>query len=362
MGSVVHKEPDWDALPESVPRRVRRLIERCLRKNPQDRLRDIGDARIELNEEEGEKPPEGSAERAPRYQVALPWAVAVVTLTIFALYLSQNAGPSAPAPIVRFALSDPVELAVSGGMMTTFALSPDGSRLVYRASTAGLSQLYLRRLEDVEPTALPGTEMSRGHVFSPDGQAVAFLTAQGELNTYSITGRLAVRRTRTRFPNSLTAGLSWNEDDEIVLGGRGRGLQIVSADGATVDEVTTLDPDLQETGHLLPAFLPGGRVVIFTRLSSDGSTAIEAFERDTGERRIRMEGASGAVYASTGHLLFARDGALLSAPFDVEALHITGPSIGSSNLFRRQTGPATSCYPIRESSFTPRAIRGNWFG
>ena len=311
IGSVVHKEPDWDALPESVPRRVRRLIERCLRKNPQDRLRDIGDARIELNEEEGEKPPEGSAERAPRYQVALPWAVAVVTLTIFALYLSQNAGPSAPAPIVRFALSDPVELAVSGGMMTTFALSPDGSRLVYRASTAGLSQLYLRRLEDVEPTALPGTEMSRGHVFSPDGQAVAFLTAQGELNTYSITGRLAVRRTRTRFPNSLTAGLSWNEDDEIVLGGRGRGLQIVSADGATVDEVTTLDPDLQETGHLLPAFLPGGRVVIFTRLSSDGSTAIEAFERDTGERRILMEGASGAVYASTGHLLFARDGALL---------------------------------------------------
>ena len=161
LAAVIKTEPDWSRLPSAFER----LVRRCLEKDPRRRLRDIGDARVEL--EDASTPVVAGSSSSRR-----PVAIALALSGVVAVALSLAGVFSAPAPkdVTRFAVVLPPDTNFVDFTRPGIALSPDGSQLVFRRNTG----LYLRRMDRVELELLPGTERARVPVFSPNGEWIAF--------------------------------------------------------------------------------------------------------------------------------------------------------------------------------------------
>ena len=329
LANVIKEEPDLGALPAGVPPPIRRLLQRCLRKDPRQRLRDIGDARVEIDDLDAADVPSGAAEGASGRSGS--W-IPVVAASVLALLLGGLAGSSLPRsegaapPTVSFRLALPpgdTLVAPRGGR--TLALSPDGTRVVYVASRDGVEQLFLRRLDELEPTAIPDTEGARSPFFSPDGEWLAY--------RHSADGRL-VKRLASGQGQTITistaggSGGVWNEDGNIIFGefrfgSEGGGLRRVSAAGGEVEVLTS--PSDTALYHGLPQLLPDGEAVVFF-IDRGSEDMIAVVELATGEVRDLVPGQA-AVYADTGHLLVSRGGALSAVPFDAASRMVTGEAV-----------------------------------
>jgi serine/threonine protein kinase/Tol biopolymer transport system component len=345
VAAILRGEPDWNALPAETPASIAPLLHRCLQKDPARRLHDIADARIEIDEaltELGEIEKPAIAPRRPRgwLRTAL-WALGglVVGTVIASVALRSWIRPStpvssAPQPAKRFVMrlpeAEPLALArlmPLGFGHPSLVLSPDGTRLVYVAERKGTTQLYLRPMDAFEATPIPGTEGAFQPFFSPDGQWVGFFTAN-KLKKVSIQGGEPVTLCDARNPY----GAGWGSDDTILFAdAEGRSLSQVSAAGGAPKLVTTRDLGKGAVGsrYRWPEVLPGARAAL---LSVTGGVAVLSLE--TGEQRILVEGVTEARYAptgpdsrGTGHLVFARAGSLLAAPFDPARLTLTGPAV-----------------------------------
>jgi hypothetical protein len=100
-----------------------------------------------------------------------------------------------------------------------------------------------------------------------------------------------------------------------------------SRSGGPEVQLTDLDSARTEFQHWYPQELPGGRAAIFNSFSIPfARSRIEAVDYETGKRTVLVEGAIFPRYVSSGHLLFARDGAIFAAPFDPEKLRLLGPA------------------------------------
>ena len=323
LAAILKNEPDWQRLPEKTPWLVKRLLRRCLEKNPKNRLHDIADARLELEESASEPLAElPKTDVAARWKTLLPWAVAVVALLLLAVSLFLHETEAPTPQVSRFVLTDEVDLGVS----RPFALSPDGSSLVFAGARGGLSQLYLRPLDRLEATPLRDTEESRGHLFSPNGRWILFETGGGAFYKLSLSDGSVSLLTQRPFGQSF--GASWGADDQILIGSNS-GLTIIPAAGGAAREPTQVDAKKGETSHRWPVFLPGGEAVIYTRWTQGGidEAAIEVVTLATGERHVVVERGSGALYTPTGHIVFARDGGLMAASFDPNKQELTGPAV-----------------------------------
>ncbi len=321
LAAVVRAEPDWSALPAGAPLR---LLHRCLEKDPARRLRDIGDARFDL-EADAVSPAAGPGVRASR----LPWvAAAVMTLVaavgVWAPWRAQRAA----APVVRAAVTPPPgdRLAVNP-LQGSIALSPDGSRLVYAAVRGGRAQLFLRRLDQFDAAPITGAEDGAGPFFSPDGEWVGFF-AGGKLKRVQLSG--GAPQTVCEAPAGR--GATWAPDDTIILtpnNPAGTGLAHVPAGGGVPQALTTPDNKSNEHSHRWPQILPGGKAVLFTVFTGGNpdENSVAVLRLDTGERRTLVEGATDGRYIPTGHLVYSRSGSLLAAPFDVSRLAVTGRQV-----------------------------------
>ena len=215
LAAVIKTEPDWSRLPSAFER----LVRRCLEKDPHRRLRDIGDARLEL--EDASTPVVAGNASSSR-----PVAIALALSGVVAVALSLAGVFSAPAPkdVTRFAVVLPPDTNFVDFARPGIALSPDGSQLVFRRNT----NLYLRRMDRAEPELLPGTERARVPVFSPDGEWIAFFDQEGLLKKVHLGGGPPV----TICSVSVTPlGADWGDDGYIVYAERERGLLRVSAAG-----------------------------------------------------------------------------------------------------------------------------------
>jgi hypothetical protein len=189
IASVITREPDWSALPVDTPPHLRRLLARCLRKDPKLRLRDIGEARILLDE-----PGEATAARpleAPR-RVALPWVLtaALALTTLAAGWAAWREARPVTAPLSRFAVDLGTD-SVAGAHLTAI-LSPDGRRLVSLVhGREAQPQLAIRLLSEANTHILAGTENAEQPFFSPDGQWIGFF-AGGKLKKISAQGGAAL--------------------------------------------------------------------------------------------------------------------------------------------------------------------------
>ena len=341
IAAVVTKDPDLDALPSATPRALRRLLGRCLRKDPRTRLPDIGAARLELEdllagkaEEEAPGAADGQGPATARArglvrQRAL-WAAVALVSTGLAAYLAflHLTEVREPRPAIRFAVDTPEELTFDLWWDTP-AVSPDGRQVVFGGrSSDGTSRLWIRALASMETRALPGTEAAFGAPFwSPDGGAIAF-SAGGELKRLSLAGGTVQRV--CALPADSFLGGTWNSGGTIVFasGGPAASLYSVAAAGGEAKPLTTHDASREESGHFWPWFLPDGHRFLFAVGSArEDNVGLYVASLDAPEQRVRLQpGSVRAIYAS-GHLLFVRDETLLAQPFDARSLALSGEPV-----------------------------------
>ena len=153
---------------------------------------------------------------------------------------------------------------------------------------------------------------------------MAGIFAGGKLKKVSVSGGTPVTLCDVTTPGATA---SWGADETIVLRPHSNtGLFQVPAGGGTLQPLTTLDFEKNEAGHFSPQVLPGGGAVLFTVASTAGlQTVVQSLE--TGERRVVLEGASGALYVPSGHLVYAQAGTLMAVAFDLEQLEVTGTPV-----------------------------------
>jgi len=327
LSQVLQREPDVDALPAGLPRAVRRLVRRCLEKDPRRRLSAIGDARLELEERDEPSPemPTPAPVAPPRQTTRLVAALATaVVLTAAVTYWVS--GPSADAT------SEPQRLTVlppdGHGLFPDAApvmLSPDGRRLAFIAGVSQVShRLWIRSLDDLVAREVEGSAGASLPFWSPDSTRVGFFAA-GKLWTVAVTGG----RPQAVADAPDGRGATWSRDGVIVFAAGGSGpLSRVSENGGAVTPATALVTDRGEVGHRFPSFLPDGRHFMFAVLPpKSGLYDIDIGVLDSADRDTLLSAENSPVYADPGYLIFARGGTMVAQPFDASRRTLMGEGI-----------------------------------
>ena len=336
MAAILEREPDWRALPAATPSSVRRLVQRCLDKDTKRRLRDIGDARIDLDEALIAAPAVDGELRTPaRYQSPwFAWSVAAVAVTVAALFALRGfwgaARPdralSSERSVVRFTetLPEDTQLAPAPAL----AVSPDGRRVAYVGIRKGTRTLYVRDVNQVSPRSMPGTQGADEPFFSPDGQWIGFF-AEGKLKKVPVAGGAPL----TLCDASGPRGGTWGTDNSIIFApSAASALLRVSADGGTPQPVTTLDRTQNEASHRWPQFLPGGETIVYAAgptVSVFGwiEARVIAQSLETGARRVVAQHGTFPQYTASGHLLYFQGGIAYAQLFDPDRLQVSGEAM-----------------------------------
>ena len=325
LASVIKDEPDWSALPASTPARVRDVLRRSLVKDPKQRLRDIGDARIRIEEEIAGKPDAaeiaGAAPAAPARRGLPAWVLALTALAAVALGIAGGyRAHTAQAPLmVRAMLNLPDGMQLDGDDVA-FALSPDGRTLAIAASGKDEPQrLWVRRLDRPDASRMDGTDGASYPFWSPDGRSVGFF-ADHKLKRIAADGGLV----QTICDAADGRGATWGADGTIVFApGPLDGLQRVPATGGTPESITTLD----STGitHRLPVFLPDGKRVLFTIGGTySGPADVDCVDLSTKKRTRVFRSASQVHFVDAKHIAYITDNSLVVQAFDSGTLKLTG--------------------------------------
>jgi len=336
LAAVLKEEPDWTTLPTDTPAPIRRLLRRCLEKDPKRRIADAADARLEIDDAPLSANRDGALFAGPIQQTtwrrALPWVggAALASAVLVALWAPWRTA-SIQAPVrLRAELGTDASLPKSA-VGAAVTLSPDGAVIAFIAQKqqSGSPQIYLRRLSELQATSLSGTDDAQSPFFSPDGEWIAFF-AGNKLKKIAVTGGPVF--TICDAPNGR--GGTWGEDGTIVLSPNnatpGTTLVRVSSEGGTPQPLTTLAEG--EVTHRWPQLLPGGAAVLFTISNSysDGAfddARIAVQPLPTGAPKVvQREGYHGR-YVPSGHLVYMHKGTLFAARFDVNRLEVTGPAV-----------------------------------
>ena len=299
LASVIMTEPDLSV----APPKVRRLLARCLEKDPKKRLRDIGDA-WELLES-------GTELKTAPSRSRLSWMVAaVLVVALAALAFVHFREAPAPERTLRYTIATPENRGVH-----SFAISPDGRYVAIAADVGGKRQLWLRALDALEAQPMATTEDATYPFWSPDGRYIGFF-AQGKLKKVAANGGPA----QSLCEAANTRGGTWSRDDVILFspsGNSAEGIQRVAAAGGVPADI------FKNKGVFrYPVFLPDGRHFLYTDIQSSDRSGIYASSLDGADNRRILPDRSAAVFAPstpggrTGYLLFVRENNLMALPFD----------------------------------------------
>jgi eukaryotic-like serine/threonine-protein kinase len=310
IAAILDHEPAWDTLPGSTPTRLRHLLQRCLEKDPKRRLRDIGDAELDVEE----VAPPGST-RVPGWREASAWIAAAASL-VGALAVGAYAvsRPAAMRP-VRFNVVSPED-----GAIREVALSGDGRRLAFvDFGPNRYRRIWVRAVDALEPAPLEGTEGANKPFWSPDGRFIAFF-AQGKLKKISSEGGAP----QVLCDAADAWGGTWNDAGTILFApALDTALFQVSANGGKPVPVTTRLEG--ETGHRYPQFLPDGRHFLFLVPTGRGTRGgIYEGSLDSPQTVLLVESLVRGQYAAPGYLLFVRGNALMAQTFDPDAMRLSG--------------------------------------
>jgi serine/threonine-protein kinase len=328
LAAVLKSDPDWALLPKGTPPSLEGLLRRCLERDTRTRLRDIGEARVALERPMADAaPPSAVAPRRAPVVRAFPWLVSAlaVALAAWALYRGAGAGGigSGSREVVHLEVGFPPGVEPATGRQGGIAIAPDGKSIAMVGFTNGQRRLFVRRLDAPEAVDLSGT--SGSGVFSPDSKSVAFVNNFTALTRVSLVdGQPVALAQGGDFVSGVS--LAWGEAG--VLFTRGSSLWRVPAEGGEPRPLTTLDASRGEVFHTDPIVLPGGRTVLFSCLArAPGADRIEAISVEGGPRSVVVERATTPVWSPTGHLLFAREGAVWAVPFDSGAAVTRGSAV-----------------------------------
>jgi len=344
LAAVIERDPDWSALPESTPPGVRNLLRRCLEKNRKLRLRDIADARHEL---EAGSDPITNLHTAPppndaRRRAIAAIAICVLTSAVAYWALSRDSRPTATPSVTRTTITLPAPLQLDmGSGVGPLAIARDGRQLAYVAFGEGRTQLYVRRLDAFDAKAIEGTDGAQFPFFSPDGEWVAFF-ADRKLKKVSLRGGSPL--VVCDVP-SLGKGGTWGPDGTIVFDPGNVGLMRVTADGGRPELITSRDAAIDKGDISWPEFLPDGRTLLATLNQPSGVNAeLGAFSLELGEWH-RLGHGSQPQYLPSGHVVYhavgVREGEIHAVAFDREALAFRGTPISVvDSVLKAQNGGA----------------------
>jgi eukaryotic-like serine/threonine-protein kinase len=314
LAAVLRADPDWTKLGPAVPAPIATLLHRCLEKDPKRRLRDIGDARFELDAR-GDAVAPSPAIAAGGRKERFAWAAAVFVLFLAALGLGAWSMRPAPDPnevrldIDTPGVSDPLDLA-------SLAVSPDGLHVAFVDAVDGQPHVWVRSLDSVASRPLPGTAGASLPFWSADSHSVAFY-ADGSLKRIDLAGGLV----RTLAKAGYGFGGAWNREGTILfVQSPGSPILRTSADGAPPTTVTRLDGN--QRGHSHPHFLPDGRHFLYFVQGTPEVRGVYVGQLDESSKRL-FDADSAAVYTS-GYVLFIRRATLYAQAFDASRLEPIG--------------------------------------
>jgi Tol biopolymer transport system component len=351
LASVLRAEPDWSALPAETPTGIRRMLRRCLTKDPRERLRDIADARLDLRDAPTETG--DGAVPLPGRRHVVAWSIAaalgVLSASLAILLLARSRPISGNDSIYQSVI---LPLRQDGGsgeeapianIRRGLALSPDGRRLAFIApGSDGRPLLWIQSLDASTAEPLRGIEDATTAInptWSPDGRHLAFVA---DYTLYRSDAGGGPPMELHQGVARLYSSPAWNRDNVILFTGPGSDgrlciLQIPAAGGAA-SAVTSLGDE--EISHAQPHFLPDGNRFLFRVNGSSDVAGIHVGFLDTGEHARLIPGnASLPAYAS-GFLLFVRETTLMAQAFDVERQTLSGEAIPLAPSIR--TGGAPS--------------------
>jgi dipeptidyl aminopeptidase/acylaminoacyl peptidase len=349
LAAVLERSPDWGSLPATVPENVKRLLRRCLTKDQHSRLRDIGDARLELEETISGQVVVADANiaRTPSYWPAVA-AVCLLGAAAIGVWAWLQ-GRGAPAPeVVRFTHQLPSGHRMVPSWNPNVMFSPDGLSVAFSYPVDGVQRTFQRRIDELEQKPLVGAERGSTPVFSPDGRWVAMLDSMDmSLRKVPAGGGAPVPLAGI----DLFGRGDWGNDGFIYFTDQyPGGVLRISENGGAKEPVTTLNPKKSEFTHRHTQILPGGKAIIFTVVSagmeSYNDARVELQVLGTTQRKILVQGGFGARFSPSGHIVYANAGNLFAVPFDVKSLEATGPAIKVVDGVQMSTNTGSAYFDV----------------
>jgi hypothetical protein len=365
LAAIVGHDPDWTLLPPSVSGTVVRLIQRCLDKDLQSRLADIGEARREL--EDTLATDTARMVRAPvarlvrRRTLVLTYAASIVGLLLVGAFGIRAIRHLTLKP-ERLEIGLANDEFIPSTRSSELALSGDGTLMAYASSKrmaampqmssrpsgtddsgqtedssgampsmAMTEQIYIRPIGQGAAARPIGGALGSAPFFSPDGRWLGFWhTPTGTLRKVAISGGAPVKICDAV---SGIAGAAWGPDDTIVFAWFD--LFRVPASGGSPTPLLKVDEQRGERFFRHPSFLPSGKAILFTIGMADtysyDDAEIGVISLETGKKKILVQGGTSPRYSPSGHLVYARAGQLLAIPFDPDKLEVTGQPFPVAN-------------------------------
>ncbi len=353
LASVLKTQPDLTQLPSETPRAVRDLLKRCLEKDPKLRLRDIGEARIMLDQarhggtEETPAAAVMAAAPARRGRRDLVWGAALVTVAAVAFFGARQMTPAPPeAPLRKFLIDLEEEGTIPRDVR--LALSPDGSRIAMVHN----EKLWVRELAKTEAFELPGTDGADTPCWSPDGTQIAY-RAGATIHRINAEGGTPSVVSATSLTFTGGSALCWTEDGRILLTTGSTSVMQVPALGGDPVETFPLPENASDMHD--PSELPGGKgLLLVPHLKKGGPCEIALWANGKFTTLLRLEDQRlwCPRYSSSGYITYRRtpnNSGVWALPFSLAKLKVTGepflvvpdggePCPGPNGLLVHRTG------------------------
>jgi Tol biopolymer transport system component/tRNA A-37 threonylcarbamoyl transferase component Bud32 len=325
IAAVLKDQPDWSALPPTVPSAIHKLLRRCLEKDRKRRLDSASAARLDIDDTIAARGSDSgvtdahdrpSSRRRTPVLLAVAFAIGAVVTGLAVWTFAKQSSSALPADVVRFGIHDTDRVIVSRSD-GDIALSPDGRTLAFVGFGEGGPRIWLRDLDTADARALLGTEGARQLGWSPDGKSLAFM-ASFRIKKVAVAGSTPEVLSQTRLSDARSP--VWTPNGTILYADNNGFWSVAANGGGPVAQVVPVPG----TRHEPTAFLPGGRHFLERVQSTDPAKAgtwATAFDATTRTRLLTFPVT--ARYAA-GQLLFVRDRVLYGQAFDVAALRLDG--------------------------------------
>ncbi len=340
LAAILRGEPDWEALPVGTPEKVKEILRKCLRRDAKQRLHDIADARLDLEELSAagaatsssslpfeEKtalpsPAVASTERTrlergnkKSFSLFLPWAIAAAFAAAAGALALRARAPGAPVVRARISPPEGTSFWLESNTPGPAIVSPDGKSVAFSAADGvGKVNLYVRPLDAAEARVLPNTEGAQYPFWSPDSRSLGFFVP-GKLKTIGVADGSVL----TLCPAPEGKGGAWSPVGVVLFApSANTSIFKVSEKGGDSVEVTKIDFKRGDNSHRHPRFLPDGKRFLYVARSA--ASAAEGFpivlaSLDGGAEKVLLRSPAAPQFAS-GHLLYLRDATLMARPID----------------------------------------------